>query len=246
MLTLVATPLGNLQDLTFRAVEALRSADLIAAEDTRHTGHLLAGLEIRKPLLSLHDHNEVHRLPQVLERLTAGESVVLVTDAGMPCVSDPGYRVVRACLEAGLPLTVLPGPSAVLTALAGSGLPPHPFYFGGFLPVKSGRRLRELASAVERGVTHVYFESPHRLVKTLAVLDEIAPLSQVCVARELTKRFEEYRRGSPGEVLAHYQNRPPKGEITLVFHPSQEGWTPPEIPPEEEEEPTPHDSAESH
>lgn len=220
MLTLVPTPLGNLQDITLRAIEVLRTADIIAAEDTRHTAHLLASLDIRKPLLSLHDHNEATRIPEILQRLAAGESVALVTDAGMPCVSDPGYRLVRACLEAERPLTVLPGPSAVPTALAGSGLPPHPFYFGGFLPVKSGRRERELAEAVARGITHIYFESPHRLVKTLATLAHIDPSTRLCVARELSKRFEEYRRGTPAEVLAHYEKHPPKGEITLVFSPA--------------------------
>lgn len=217
MLWIVPTPLGNLGDLTPRAREALGSADIIAAEDTRHTGHLLAVLGIRKPMLSLHDHNETARVPELLDRLASGGSVALVSDAGMPLVSDPGYRLVRAAIEAGLPLSVLPGPSAVLTALAGSGLPPHPFYFGGFLPVKSGKKENELRAAIERGCTHIYFESPHRIVKTLDTLTGISPQAKVCVARELSKKFEEFRRGTAGEVARHYREHPPKGEITLVF-----------------------------
>ena len=220
MLTIVPTPIGNLQDITLRAIEALKTADLIAAEDTRHTGNLLQSLGFRKAMVSLHDHNEQARLAEVLARLEAGESVALVSDAGMPLISDPGYRLVRACLEKEIPVTVLPGPSSVTTALAGSGLPPHPFYFGGFLPVKSGRRANELTAAIERNITSIYFESPYRLVKTLQCLSEIAPTAQVCVARELSKKFEDYRRGNPAEVLAHYLVHPPKGEITFLLHPS--------------------------
>lgn len=216
-LIVVPTPLGNLGDLTQRVRETLEKADLIAAEDTRHTGQLLHALGLRRPMVSLHDHNEAARIPEIVDKLRAGQTVALVTDAGMPLVSDPGYRMVGACIAEGIPLTVLPGPSAVITALAGSGLPPHPFYFGGFLPVKSGRRENELRAAIERGITHIYFESPHRLVKTLETLAGISPDCRVCVSRELSKKFEEYRRGSAAEALEHFKAHPPKGEITLVL-----------------------------
>lgn len=168
-------------------------------------------------MVSLHEHNEDARCVSLLADLQAGKNVALITDAGMPGISDPGFRLIRACREEGLAVTVLPGPSAVLTALVGSGLPASSFFFGGFLPVKSGRRRSELERALAREETCLYFESPHRLTKTLAVLAEIAPEAQVCVARELTKKFEEYRRGDPAALLAHYLAHPPKGEITLVL-----------------------------
>jgi 16S rRNA (cytidine1402-2'-O)-methyltransferase len=217
VLTIVPTPIGNLGDITLRALETLRTADLIAAEDTRHTGMLLKHYEISKPLISFHEHNEASRTAELTERMAGGLNVAVVTDAGMPGLSDPGYRLVRACREKGLPVTVLPGPSAVLTALVGSGLPCHEHYFGAFLPVKSGQRENELTRAAAREETSIYFESPYRLVKSLEVLSRIAPEHRVCVARELTKKFEEYRAGSPGELLAHYTAHPPKGEITLVI-----------------------------
>ena len=217
MLTIVPTPIGNLGDITLRALETLRSADLVAAEDTRHTGMLLKHFEISKPLISFHEHNEASRTAELTERMAGGLNVAVVTDAGMPGLSDPGYRLVRACREKGLPVTVLPGPSAVLTALVGSGLPCHEHYFGAFLPVKSGQRENELTRAAAREETSVYFESPYRLVKSLEVLSRIAPEHRVCVARELTKKFEEYRAGSAAELLAHYTAHPPKGEITLVI-----------------------------
>lgn len=217
MLTIIPTPIGNLQDITLRALEALRTADVIAAEDTRHSGILLHHHGISKPMVSFHEHNEAGRTASLIEEIALGKSVALITDAGMPGISDPGFRLVRACRERNLPVTVLPGASAVPTALAGSGLPSDAFFFGGFLPVKSGRRRSELERAVARRETSIYFESPHRLVKSLEVLQEIAPQIAVCVARELTKKFEEYRRGQPAELLAHYQAHPPKGEITLVM-----------------------------
>jgi 16S rRNA (cytidine1402-2'-O)-methyltransferase len=220
LLTVVATPIGNLQDITLRALQALREADLIAAEDTRHSAVLLLHHDIRKPMLSMHEHNEASRTAALVEEIAGGKSVALVTDAGMPGISDPGFRLIRACRERGLPVTVLPGASAVLTALVGSGFPTDAFFFGGFLPVKSGRRRTELERSLARRETSIYFESPHRLVKTLEVLSEIAPDAGVCIARELTKKFEEYRRGAPAELLAHYQACPPKGEITVVIRPA--------------------------
>ncbi len=217
MLTVVPTPIGNRQDITLRAVQVLQEADAVAAEDTRHSGLLLHHLGIKKPFISLHEHNEGARVPELLERMSRGEHIALVTDAGMPGISDPGFRLIRACLDAGLPMTVLPGPSAVLTALVGSGFPCDRFYYGGFLPVKSGRRAAELARAARRPETSVYFESPHRIIRTLETLRDCCPQRMVCVARELTKTFEDYRRGLPGDVLAHFEKHPPKGEITLVL-----------------------------
>ena len=217
MLSVVPTPIGNRQDITLRAIEVLKSADLIAAEDTRHSGLLLQHLGIKKPFLSLHGHNESFRCEEVANRIAEGSHVALITDAGMPGISDPGYRLIRTCIDRGLPVSVLPGPSAVLTALVGSGFPCDRFFFGGFLPVKSGRRANELAAAAARQETSIYFESPHRILKTLAALDAVCPGRTICVARELTKTFEEYRRDTPATLLAHFEKHPPKGEITLVI-----------------------------
>lgn len=216
MLTLVPTPIGNLEDITLRALRALQEADLIAAEDTRHASVLLKHHGINKPLISLHEHNEAQRSEEVIKRLAAGESVALLTDAGTPGISDPGFRVVRACIERGSEFTVLPGPTSILPALVGSGLPLHEFYFGGFLPVKSGRRKNILESALSRGETSIFFESPHRIAKSLAVLAELAPDRQVCVARELSKKFEEYWRGTAAELSARAKKQPPRGEICLL------------------------------
>ncbi len=217
VLTIVPTPIGNRQDITLRALEALQSADVVAAEDTRHSGMLLQHLGIKKPFVSLHEHNEAARVEELAERMASGTKIALITDAGMPGISDPGHRLIKSCIERGLPVTVLPGPSAVITALVGSGFPTDRFFFGGFLPVKSGRRANEIAQAAARSETSIYFESPHRIERTLEALYATCPDRPVCVARELTKTFEEYRRGLPAEVLAHFQKHPPKGEITLVI-----------------------------
>jgi 16S rRNA (cytidine1402-2'-O)-methyltransferase len=217
MLYVVATPIGNLGDITLRAVEALKSADVIAAEDTRHSGLLLKHLEIKKPFVSYHEHNEAARTMELVERLGRGENVALITDAGTPGLSDPGLRLVRECIKRGLPFTIIPGASSILTALLGSGFSTDRFSFRGFLPVKSGQRERELRAATERDETTIFFESPYRLTKTLAACIDIIPERQLCVARELTKKFEEFRRGTPSELLAHYQAHPPKGEIVLVI-----------------------------
>jgi 16S rRNA (cytidine1402-2'-O)-methyltransferase len=217
LLTVVPTPIGNLQDITLRALQALREADVVAAEDTRHSLVLLLHHNINKPLVSLHEHNEASRAAALLEEIAGGKSVALVTDAGMPGISDPGFRLIRGCRDRGLPMTVLPGPSAVLTALVGSGFPSDSFFFGGFLPVKSGKRRIELERCTGRRETSIYFESPHRLLKTLTMLAEIAPSAKVCVARELTKKFEEYRRGTAKELLSYFQAGRPRGEITLVI-----------------------------
>lgn len=217
MLYVVATPIGNLGDITLRALEALKSADVIAAEDTRHSGMLLKHFEISKPFVSYHEHNEAMRTAQLIERLAAGENIALITDAGAPGISDPGARLIRECIKRDLPFTVLPGPSSILTALVGSGFSSEKFFFGGFLPVKSGRREREICAAAARQETSIFFESPHRLAKSLAACVEIMPDRQLCVAREITKKFEEFRRGTAAELLGHYEARPPKGEIVLLI-----------------------------
>jgi len=217
MLYVVATPIGNLGDITLRAVEALKSADVIAAEDTRHSGLLLKHLEIKKPFVSYHEHNEAARTTELVERLGRGENVALITDAGTPGLSDPGLRLIRECIKRELPFTIIPGASSILMALLGSGFSTDKFSFRGFLPVKSGQRERELRAAAERDETTIFFESPYRLTKTLAACIDIIPERQLCVARELTKKFEEFRRGAASELLAHYQAHPPKGEIVLVI-----------------------------
>jgi 16S rRNA (cytidine1402-2'-O)-methyltransferase len=217
MLFIVATPIGNLGDMTLRALDVLKSVDLVAAEDTRHSGMLLKHYNIDKPLVSYHEHNEAMRTGQLVERLAAGESIALITDAGTPALSDPGTRLVRECVARKLPFTIIPGPSSILAALVGSGFATDNFFFGGFLPVKSGRRERELRNAAARDATSVYFESPYRLTKTLHAAVEILQDRQLCVARELTKKFEEFRRGMASELLAHYEAHLPKGEIVLVI-----------------------------
>ena len=219
-LTLIATPIGNLGDLTLRAIETIKSCDAVIAEDTRRAGNLLSHLGVRKPLVSFHEHNEKRRLPELLARLKSGEKLSLVTDAGTPSLSDPGFRLVRACISEGIGYTVLPGPSSITTALVGSGLPPVPFYFGGFLSASGPGRRSELRRAALLEMTSIYFESPHRLHSCLKDLETIAPLSRVCVARELSKIHEEYIQGSPSELAAHYSAHPPRGEVTLLIHPS--------------------------
>lgn len=218
-LCIVATPIGNLGDVTQRAVETLRSADRIACEDTRHSLRLLQHLGIQRSLLSLNEHNEARRIPEIIGGIRSGQRVALVSDAGLPTISDPGQRLVHAVVNAGLHVEVIPGPSAVLAALAGSGLPTTPFYFGGFLPHKKGARATSLAEALARDCTSVFFDSPYRIVDTLRILAELAPDHPIVVARELTKRFEEFVRGPARNVLSHYSSKPPKGEITLVIAP---------------------------
>lgn len=218
-LYVVATPIGNLEDITLRALRVLKEVDVIAAEDTRHSSHLLNHFEIRKPLVSYHQFNEAKRTAEFMHDLQQGKQIALVSDAGMPGVSDPGERLIRACVAAGVSVEVVPGPSAVLQALVGAGFPMTPFHFGGFLPVKSGGRRREFAVAARRDCTSVYFESPHRLIRSLEDAHAEIPTTICCVARELTKKFEEFRRGSPLELLAHYSQSKPRGEICIVIAP---------------------------
>jgi 16S rRNA (cytidine1402-2'-O)-methyltransferase len=217
VLFLVGTPIGNLGDLTERARETLAAVDLVAAEDTRRTGRLLKHLGVEQPLLSVFEGNERERVEPILAALREGRDVALVTDAGMPSVSDPGYRLVRACADAGLELRVVPGPSAVTAALAVSGLPTDRFVFEGFLPRKAGDRRSRIAAIADEGRTIVLFESPNRV---LATLGELATAfggdRPAALCRELTKLHEEVVRGSLDEVAASLADRTPKGEVVLV------------------------------
>jgi 16S rRNA (cytidine1402-2'-O)-methyltransferase len=213
-LLVCATPIGNLEDVTLRVLRALGEADVIACEDTRHTRVLLDRHSIHAAsLVSLHEHNERARAPELAGRIRAGEMIALVSDAGMPLVSDPGYALVQACIREDLPVEVLPGPSAVLSALILSGLPPDRWRFVGFLPRKRGQRERLLVDTVE---TLVAFESPRRLSATLDMLARVDPQRPVAVCRELTKLHEEVSRGSAAELAQRYGERPPRGEVVLV------------------------------
>lgn len=222
MVSFVPTPIGNLGDITLRALETLRAADLIACEDTRHSGKLLKHYEISKQLVSLHDHNERKRGPELAAQAAAGTRIAVISDAGMPCLSDPGYRLLQACQELGTPYEVLPGASAITTALVASGFPPHPFTFGGFLPLKKGKRSRELQAALERGHTSVYFESPHRIISTLELLGDLNSKAKVCITKELTKKFENIYGGSPPELLAVFTDKAPRGEFVLLITPNED------------------------
>jgi 16S rRNA (cytidine1402-2'-O)-methyltransferase len=225
---LVATPIGNLGDLPPRALAALRGADFVLCEDTRVTGALLARHGVSVTLMKLHDHNEDSATPRVLERLRAGQRVALASDAGTPLVSDPGYRLVRAAIAEGLPVSAVPGPNAAVMALTLSGLPPHPFLFLGFLAAKAGARAAELArvrAAEQAGLsaTLVIYESPHRLAGSLAALAEAFGGDRpAAVARELTKRFEQVRRGPLAELAAHYAAEAARGEVVVVVGPTTE------------------------
>jgi 16S rRNA (cytidine1402-2'-O)-methyltransferase len=227
-LVLVSTPIGNLADLSPRARDELAKADLILCEDTRHTAHLLAAFGIQARTQSLHEHNEDARIPAVLAAIGAGQRVALVSDAGTPVVSDPGYRLVRAAIEAGLPVTAIPGPSAALAALTLSGLPPQPFLFLGFPPPRQAARraaFSQLRAAEQAGLsaTLVWYEAPHRVSQTLEDLAETFGDRPAAIARELTKRFEEIRRGRPAELATHYAREPARGEITIVLGPAPPG-----------------------
>ena len=224
-LYLVATPIGNLEDITLRALRTLKECDLVAAEDTRRTGQLLRHFGISKPLLSYFKFSEARRSEEILERLRRGEKIALVTDAGSPGISDPGERVVKAAIGAGFRVESVPGPSAVVAALTASGLPTGEFHFIGFLPHKSGQRRKKLENLKAFEGTLVLYESPYRVEKLLGELNESFGGRQIVLARELTKRFEEFLRGTPAELLEVIRRRSLKGEfVVLIEH------SPPEIP----------------
>src|SRR5690242_4471128 len=219
-LYLVATPIGNLEDITLRALRVLRECDVVAAEDTRRSGQLLKHFGITKPLLSYFQFNEAKRSEEIIERLRRGEKVALVTDAGSPGISDPGERVVRAAIAAGLRVESVPGSCALVAALTASGLPTDEFHFIGFLPHKSGQRRNQLESLKPISGTLVFYESPYRIEKLLGELQEVFPEREVVLARELTKKFEEFLRGKPAELLETAQKRRLKGEFVVMVSPS--------------------------
>jgi 16S rRNA (cytidine1402-2'-O)-methyltransferase len=216
-LVLVPTPVGNLEDITLRAIRMLKEADCIYAEDTRVTKKLLNHLEIQKPVYPFHAHNEHRTLDFVIQKIKENTCTVLVSDAGTPAISDPGFLLVRACVEAGIKVSCLPGPTALIPALVGSGFPCDRFCFEGFLPHKKGRQTKLQELALEER-TIVLYESPHRLVKCLAqIANFFEPTRQVCVVREISKIYEEYQRGEVQDVLKHYEQHPPKGEIVIII-----------------------------
>jgi len=220
-LYLVATPIGNLEDITLRALRVLKECDVVAAEDTRHSGQLLRHFAISKPLLSYFQFNEAKRSEEIIERLRRGEKVALVTDAGSPGISDPGERVVKAAIAAGFRVESVPGPSALVAAITASGMPAEEFHFIGFLPHKSGQRRNKLESLKAFDGTLVLYESPYRVEKLLGELNEVFPERQIVLARELTKKFEEFLRGKPAELLAVAQKRSLKGEFVVLIGPAE-------------------------
>ena len=220
-LYIVGTPIGNLGDITLRAIETLKSANLIVAEDTRHTRHLLDHYEIRTPTMSCHKFNEASRVEFILGKIRAGQAIAMVTDSGMPAVSDPGSRVVAACHTAGVPVTVIPGPSAVPSAVALSGFGGGGFLFEGFLSHKSAARERRLAELAHCEVPVVLFESPFRLLKLMGEIEKILGMRSVFVAREMTKLFEEHLRGTAPAIAAAFGTRTVKGEIVVVIGPAE-------------------------
>ena len=217
-LYIVGTPIGNLGDFTFRALETLRAADVILAEDTRISRRLLIRYEIDKRLVSYHKFNEAKRTDEVVRRIESGEVVALVTDSGMPGVSDPGARVVRSCREHGLLITAIPGPSALATAISLCGIESSGYVFGGFLPHKSGARKRTLEKLMKAELPVVLYESPYRLLKLMGEVEEIIPDVSLFVGRELTKKFEECHYGKPAEIVAAYGTRTVKGELVVVIN----------------------------
>lgn len=220
-LYLVATPIGNLEDITLRALRVLKECDVVAAEDTRRTGQLLHHFGITKPLLSYFQFNEAKRSEEILERLQRGERIALVTDAGSPGISDPGERVVKAARAAGFRVEPVPGPCALVAALTASGLPTEEFHFIGFLPHKSGQRRKQLEYLRQFQGTLVLYESPYRVLKLLAELNEVFPMRRVVLARELTKKFEEFLSGTPAELMQLFAQKSVKGEFVVLIEPSE-------------------------
>lgn len=217
MLYIVATPIGNLGDISQRALDVLRSCDLIACEDTRHTSILLNHYGIHAPLTSYYQHNRIVKGAYLIAQLKAGKSVALVSDAGTPGILDPGYHLIREALDQGIPLTCVPGPTALIDALVLSGKPAHSFYFEGFLPPRQGARRNRLKKLFGMGCTIVCYESVHRIAQTLGDIDELDPGRGIAVCRELTKKFEQVLRGTPREVLAGLPKDLRKGEFVLVL-----------------------------
>ncbi len=223
-LYVVATPIGNLEDITYRAVRILGEVDLVAAEDTRHSRKLFARYGISKPLLSYHDHNEQQRQPELVERLQAGKNIALISDAGTPCIADPGYRLISSCHAEGITVVPIPGPSAVITALSAAGVSTERFAFEGYLPQRAKARADLFRQLNGEQRTLVFYETPHRLAATLADLVEIMGAERLLVvARELTKLYEEFFRGTTAEAVTRFQQNPARGELVLILPPSAQG-----------------------
>jgi len=218
ILYIVSTPIGNLSDISLRAIETLQKVDLILAEDTRKTGTLLKSLKIKKNLLSFYEHNELARIPQVIDFLKRGQNLALVSDAGTPTISDPGFKLIREAITQGLKIESIPGASAALAALVVSGLPTDKFIFLGYLPKRSGKAIKILKTIANLDFTIILFESPKRLLKNLKLLKDLLGNKSIVVARELTKLHEEYLRGDIEEIIEHFENNPSRGEITLIIH----------------------------
>lgn len=216
MLYIVATPIGNLEDITLRALRILKEVDYIAAEDTRHVKILLNKYEIQTPALSFHAHSDDRKLQEIIEFLKQGKSVALVSDAGTPGISDPGYRLIKAAKENKIIVVPIPGPAAFLTALSASGLPTHQFLYLGFLPMKKGRQTL-LKTLEEEERTIVFYESPHRILKTLSEFAGKFPQRKLVIGRELTKIYEEFLEGTPAELLEHFKKKNPKGEFVVMM-----------------------------
>lgn len=217
-LYIVGTPIGNLEDISFRAVRILKEVDAIAAEDTRHTGKLLHHFQIKKPQISYHEHNQQQRIPEILARLHQGGTIALVTDAGMPGISDPGYELVKTCVKNGITVVPIPGANAAITALSAAGLPTDRFVFEGFLPVKGKERRQRLEMLQSEVRTIILYEAPHRLQATLQdLINILGGERQIVIARELTKLHEEFWRGTIEKALNYYSQREPQGEFTLII-----------------------------
>lgn len=218
MLYIVSTPIGNLKDITLRALETLKEADLIAAEDTRHTKILLDHYQIQTPLTSYFEHNQMKKSDFLLSKLKEGQKIALVTDAGTPGISDPGYPLIQLAQKNNIPVTVIPGATALIAALSLSGLPAHGFVFEGFLPVKSGARRNKLEEFKNETRTVIFYESPHRITKTLKDIEEVLGNPTVTLARELTKKFEEIKKARASQLLEEFSQSKPRGEFVLLLN----------------------------
>jgi 16S rRNA (cytidine1402-2'-O)-methyltransferase len=233
MLYLIATPIGNLADITFRAIETLKICDYILCEDTRHSLILLKHYTIQKPLKSYHQFNETEQLASIIQDLKEGKQIGLISDAGTPGISDPGYLLVKSCIENDISVTAIPGPCAAIQAITCSGFPTDLFQFFGFLPRKESELQRQLQTILDYPGTTICYESPNRLLDTLGVIQKMAPLRPLVIARELTKKFEEFNRGTAAELSAYWQDKSIKGEIVLLISPQDQPqdwseWTPQE------------------
>lgn len=217
MLYIVATPIGNLKDITLRALEILKSVDLIAAEDTRHTRKLLAHYDIHIPLTSYFEHNKITKAAYLIKVLKDGKNIALVSDSGTPGISDPGFTIIRLALKNGISVISIPGPCALIAGLVVSGKPMHRFVFEGFLPPKQGARKKRLKALLSEERTIIIYESPHRILKTLGDMQEVLGEREIVIAREITKKFEEFKRGKVSECVRYFTENSPRGEFVIIL-----------------------------